>query len=120
MSRTTATEEEVTTTRGTVRDEIVDTLEDELHDIEAAWVDDEFDAIISANWESEPPPPPNSRDVPAVNGATTAASALLMHGVTRRARVLTRRSTAGNDPRLPCVNVGSAGPHARGQRSFDP
>lgn len=43
---------------GTVRDQVLDTLEDELRDIEAAWIDAEFDAMIAANWEAEPPPPP--------------------------------------------------------------
>ena len=98
--------------RGTARDEVLDALEDELRDIEAAWVDAEFDAIIAANWEAEPRRLPKSRDVPTGDGTTTAASAPLTHGTTRRARTLTRRSAAGSDPRLPCVwnNVKSACP----------
>ena len=29
-----------------------------LREIEAAWVAEEFDAIIAANWPTEPPEPP--------------------------------------------------------------
>ena len=36
-------------------DQIVDHL---LRQIEAAWVIEEFDAIIEANWPTEPPEPP--------------------------------------------------------------
>ena len=36
-------------------DQIIDHL---LHQIEAAWVAEEFAAIIAANWPTEPPEPP--------------------------------------------------------------
>ena len=36
-------------------DQIIDHL---LRQIEAAWVTEEFDAIIAANWPTEPPEPP--------------------------------------------------------------
>jgi len=36
-------------------DQIVDHA---LRHIEAAWVSEEFDAIIAANWPTEPPEPP--------------------------------------------------------------
>ena len=35
-----------------------------LREIEAAWVAEEFDAIIAANWPTEPPEPPRSQGPP--------------------------------------------------------
>ena len=42
-------------TAPTTTDQIVDHL---LRQIEAAWVTEQFDAIIEANWPTEPPAPP--------------------------------------------------------------
>jgi hypothetical protein len=36
----------------------VGSLEEELRGIEAAWINAEFEALIAANWKTEPPPPP--------------------------------------------------------------
>jgi hypothetical protein len=36
----------------------VGSLEEELRGIEAAWIDAEFEALIAANWKTEPPRPP--------------------------------------------------------------
>lgn len=33
-------------------------VDDLLRQIDTAWVDDEFSAIIAANWPAEPPEPP--------------------------------------------------------------
>lgn len=32
-------------------------LDTDVHDWEQAWVDDEFAAIVAANWQGEPPTP---------------------------------------------------------------
>ena len=42
-------------TAPTTRDQIIDHT---LRQIEAAWVTEQFDAIIEANWPTEPPAPP--------------------------------------------------------------
>ena len=36
----------------------VGSLEEELRGIEAAWINAEFEALIAANWKTEPPRPP--------------------------------------------------------------
>ena len=42
-------------TAPTTTDQIIDHT---LRQIEAAWVTEQFDAIIEANWPTEPPEPP--------------------------------------------------------------
>ena len=39
-------------------DDQLASLEDEVRNVEAAWIDAEFAAIIAASWDANPPPPP--------------------------------------------------------------
>jgi len=41
-------------------DDQLASLEDEVRNVEAAWIDAEFTAIIAANWDATPPPPPKT------------------------------------------------------------
>jgi len=39
-------------------DDLLASFEEEVRNVEAAWIDAEFAAIIAASWDVTPPPPP--------------------------------------------------------------
>jgi len=41
-------------------DDLLASLEEEVRNVEAAWFDAEFAAIIAAGWDATPPPPPKT------------------------------------------------------------
>jgi len=41
-------------------DDLLASLEEEVRNVEAAWMDAEFAAIIAAGWDATPPPPPKT------------------------------------------------------------
>ena len=54
----------------------LDSFEDELQEIEAEWFAAEFDAIIAAGWEGEPPPRPRPPAHPPWRGRAHAPRSL--------------------------------------------
>jgi len=41
-------------------DDLLASLEDEVRNVETAWINAEFAAIIAASWDATPPPPPKT------------------------------------------------------------
>jgi len=60
-------------------DDLLTSLEDEVRNVDTAWIDAEFAAIIAANWDATPPPPPKTPSgIPARWPATGPRSRALL------------------------------------------
>jgi hypothetical protein len=63
-------------------------IDDLLRQVEEAWVDEEFSAIVAANWPEEPPePPPAAGPAGAEPPLPTSPALLRPHGRLTETRV---------------------------------